>query len=205
MTTSIDVFADIWCPFAHIGLRCAREQLDAAGRPDVVLRIRPWPLELVNSAPMDPDRTTAHIAHLRHQIDDTRFVGFRVETFPTSTIEPLALTERAYVVDPQVGEAMAFALREALFERGIDISDPEAIAALAAEHGIDPPGPEDREAVIASWHEGQARGVKGSPHFFCGDAEMFCPSLDITRPAEGEVIIDLDVDRLAGFLRACLD
>ncbi len=204
MATEIEVFADIWCPFAHVGLRCARDQRDATGRDDVILRVRPWPLELVNSAPMDPAKTASHIEHLRHQINDDLFVGFDAANFPTSTLEALALIEHAYRTDGRTGEAATFALRDALFEKGLDISDPAVLASIAADLSIGSADAADRAAVTDSWHAGQARGVKGSPHFFSGDAEMFCPSLDISRSDAGDMSIALNIERLAAFLDLCL-
>jgi len=205
MTAEIEVFADIWCPFAHVGLRCARDQRDATGRDDAVIRVRPWPLELVNSAPMDPAKTDSHIEHLRHQINDDLFLGFDATNFPTSTLEALALIEHAYATDARTGEAATFAVRDALFEKGLDISDPAVLASIAAELGIGPTDDADRTAVTDSWHAGQARGVKGSPHFFSGDAEMFCPTLDISRSDAGDVSIALNIERLNAFLALCLD
>jgi predicted DsbA family dithiol-disulfide isomerase len=204
MTTEIEVYADIWCPFAHVGLRCARDQRDAQGRNDVLLRVRPWPLELVNSAPMDPAKTAAHIEHLRHQVDGNLFVGFDASNFPTSTLEALALIERAYRIDGRTGESATFAVRDALFEEGRDISDPAVLAALGAGLGIGSVDDSDRSAVTDSWRAGQARGVKGSPHFFSGDAEMFCPTLDISRSDAGDVSIALNIERLNAFLELCL-
>ena len=204
MTTEIEVFADIWCPFAHVGLRCARDQRDGMGRDDVALRVRPWPLELVNSAPMDPAKTASHIEHLRHQVNDDLFVGFDATNFPTSTLEALALIEHAYATDARTGEAATFEVRDALFEKGLDISDPAVLASIAAELGIGPTDDADRAAVIDSWHAGQARGVKGSPHFFSGEAEMFCPTLDISRSDAGDVSIALNIERLNAFLALCL-
>ncbi len=204
MAKEIEVFADIWCPFAHVGLRCARDQRDATGRDDAVIRVRPWPLELVNSAPMDPAKTASHIEHLRHQINDNLFVGFDAANFPTSTLEALALIEHAYATDARTGEAATFAVRDELFEKGLDISDPAVLASIAAELDIGPTDDADRAAVTDSWHAGQARGVKGSPHFFSGDAEMFCPTLDISRSDAGDVSIALNMERLNSFLALCL-
>ena len=47
---TIEVFADVLCPFTHVGLRAVAEQRARAGRDDVVIRVRAWPLELVNGA-----------------------------------------------------------------------------------------------------------------------------------------------------------
>jgi hypothetical protein len=47
----VEVFADVGCPFAHVGLRRFVERRDELGRDDVVLWVRAWPLELVNARP----------------------------------------------------------------------------------------------------------------------------------------------------------
>ena len=50
--SAIEVYADVWCPFAHVGLHYVVERRSALGRGDVLLDIRAWPLELVNGAPL---------------------------------------------------------------------------------------------------------------------------------------------------------
>ena len=66
------------------------------------------------------------------------------------------------------------------------------------------PDESDRAGVLADWREGVRRGVLGSPHFFCGDTDVFCPSLDITKdPIEGVSIVR-DASRLTEFLARCL-
>ena len=64
----IEVFADIWCPFAHVGLRAIEEQRARAGRRDVAIWVRAWPLELVNGAPLDPAVTKEHADDLRDEV-----------------------------------------------------------------------------------------------------------------------------------------
>ena len=99
---------------------------------------------------------------------------------------------------------MSFALRDALFEEGRDISDPVTLEYLAHDLGVVMPDESDRAAVLADWDEGQRRGVLGSPHFFCGDTDVFCPSLDITKdPVEGLSVVR-DVSRLTAFVERCL-
>jgi hypothetical protein len=45
--------------------------------------------------------------------------------------------------------------------------------------------------------------LRRSPHFFCGDTGVFCPSLDITKdPIEGVSILRV-VSRLTQFLEQC--
>jgi len=200
----IEVFADIWCPFAHVGLRAIEEQRARAGRGDMGIWVRAWPLELVNGAPLDPAVTKEHADDLRDQIAPDLFTNLDLERFPISTLDALALANRAYRTDLQVGERVSLALRDALFEEGRDISDPAVLGYLARDLGVVMPDESDRAAVLVDWDEGKRRGVLGSPHFFCGDTDVFCPSLDITKdPVEGLSVIR-DVSRLTAFLDRCL-
>jgi len=75
--TTIEVFADIWCPFAHVGLRAIEDQRARAGRTDVAIRVRAWPLELVNGEPLDPTVTGEHAEELRDQVALTLFQGLK--------------------------------------------------------------------------------------------------------------------------------
>jgi predicted DsbA family dithiol-disulfide isomerase len=200
----IEVFADIWCPFAHVGLRAIEEQRARTGRTDVAIWVRAWPLELVNGAPLDPAVTWEHADDLREQVAPTMFRNLDVDRFPSSTLDALALANRAYRTDLQLGERVSFALRDALFEEGRDISDQATLEYLARDLGVVMPYDTDRADVVADWHEGGRRGVLGSPHFFCGDTDVFCPSLDITKdPVEGVTIIK-DASRLTEFVERCL-
>jgi predicted DsbA family dithiol-disulfide isomerase len=200
----IEVFADIWCPFAHVGLRAVEEQRARAGRSDVAIRVRAWPLELVNGAPLDPAVTKDHADDLRTQVAPDLFSDLDVDRFPTSTLEALALANRAYRTDFGLGERVSFALRDALFEEGRDISDLATLEYLAHDLGVVMPDESDNAAVLADWDEGRRRGVRGSPHFFCGDTDVFCPTLDISKdPVEGLSVVR-DVSRLTAFVDRCL-
>ena len=199
----IEVFADIWCPFAHVGLRTIHEQCARIGRTDVAIWVRAWPLELVNGAPLDTSVTWEHANELRQQVAPNLFRHLEVNRFPISTLDALALANRAYRTDLKAGERVSFTLRDALFEEGRDISDRVTLEHLARELGVDLPDESDRAGVVADWHDGQRRGVLGSPHFFCGDADVFCPSLDITKdPVKGPLIVR-DTARLTEFLARC--
>jgi len=201
---TIEVFADIWCPFAHVGLRAVEEQRARSGRPDVAIWVRAWPLELVNGSPLDPEVTAEHADDLRQQVAPSLFEHLDVERFPSSTLDALALAHRAYRTDRQAGERMSFALRDALFEKGRDISERATLESLAHDLGVVMPDESDRSGVLADWRDGQRRGVLGSPHFFCGDTDVFCPSLDITKdPVRGVSIVN-DASRLTEFLARCL-
>ena len=201
--TTIEVFADLWCTFAHVGLRMADEQRRADGRDDVQLHVRAWPLEWVNGVPMDPQKVAEHVVELQEHVAPHLFSQVDVEHFPTTTIDALALVARAYRVSVSLGETASFAVRDALFEEGRDISDPTVLAEIGQRLGIGAPDDDDRAAVRADYEAGQAMGVIGSPHFFCRDEQMFCPSLQITRGDDG-LIIHSNIDTLAAFLARCL-
>jgi predicted DsbA family dithiol-disulfide isomerase len=200
--TVIDVYADIWCPFTHLGLRRFVERRDQEGA-DLRLRVYPWPLELVNGKPLDPDFIGEEIDDLRAQVSPGLFTGFRAETFPTTTLPALALVESAYAVDLAIGEVVSLLLRTELFEHGHDISDAEVLAEVAAEAGLPPAGEENRSAVEAGWEAGKERGVVGSPHFFTPSGDFFCPVLDIKR-VDGHLAIKPDVPAFEAFVAACL-
>ena len=200
----IEVFADTLCPFAHVGLRAVVRRRDRLGRHDVEVRVRAWPLELVNGAPLEAGATAEHAEALRAQVAPDLFAGLDPAHFPTTSLPSLALAAAAYRSGPEVGEAVSLALRRALFEDGRDISRPDVLAELGHAHGVGPPGSEDEEAVRRDWHLGERRGVRGSPHFFCAGAQAFCPSLDITRTDEGTLHVRRDTGALDAFLERCL-
>jgi len=198
----IEVYADIVCPFTHVGLRrlvSARKEL---GRDDVVIRIRAWPLELVNGAPLASKLVVEEVGELRDHVATGLFAGLDARTFPSTSLPALALAAVAYRQDPATGEAVSLALRDALFERGLDVSDRGVLAAIAEEHATHVPGPEGEELVRSEWAEGRARGVIGSPHFFVSGRDFFCPALDIKR-VDGHLRITADIAGFAEFVASC--
>lgn len=199
---TIEVFADIACPFTHVGLRRFAQRREELGRPDATLLVRAWPLEVVNGRPLDPDATADKVASLRDQVAPDLFTGFDPRTFPSTTLPALALAHAAYEVDVATGERVSLALRDLLFEQGTDVTDRAVLQALAEEHGVRF-DPEDHAAVLADHAEGADRGVVGSPHFFTASGGFFCPSLDIGHDADGRLQIAVDADRLDEFLAAC--
>ena len=84
--TIIDVYADILCPFAHVGLRTVVRRRMELGRGDVMLRVRAWPLELVNGHALDRSATAEHVVELREQVACDLFAGFDADNFPSSSL-----------------------------------------------------------------------------------------------------------------------
>jgi predicted DsbA family dithiol-disulfide isomerase len=201
--TQIVAFADMSCPFAHVGLRTVAKRREQLGLRDVTIRIKAWPLELVNGEPLDLQTIVDHVEDLRRQVSADLFTGFDPDTLPETTLPALALAHAAYRVDDEVGESVSFALRNALFEEGLDISEPSVLERVAATHDLRAVDDGDKRAIHDDWHEGEARGVQGSPHFFCGSAEAFCPSLDIAGGDDGELRIRRNIEVLDGFLAEC--
>jgi 2-hydroxychromene-2-carboxylate isomerase len=148
-------------------------------------------------------RSFTHVEELREQVASGLFQHVDIAHFPTSTLEALALVVRAYRFGIGVGEQASFALRDALFEHGQDISDPTVLRAIADRLDVSVPDETDRAAVRRDLEDGQHRGVLGSPHFFCGEANVFCPSLTIARNPDSGLWIQRTPARLLQFLDHC--
>jgi predicted DsbA family dithiol-disulfide isomerase len=199
---TIEVFADVACPFTHVGLRRFVQRRHELGRDDVRLHVRSWPLEIVNGRPLDATFIAEEVDEIRPQVGGSLFVGFRQDAFPASSLAAMSLAAAAYAVDDATGELVSLALRDLLFEQGIDIADPGVLAGVAAEHGITA-DLTDHTAVLAEHLSGVERGVIGSPHFFTAGGSFFCPSLDISRDAQSHLRITADAG-FDAFVDACL-
>lgn len=198
MSTTIEVFAEITCPFAYVGLEhvvAHVAEIDAS--VDVI--VRAWPLEWVNGTGLDVAGVQTKAAALCDQLGIDRFAGLRPDRWPRTTIPALALAAASYDVDSATGLAVSTALRTSLFELGADISDRDTLADIAGAHDVEF-DPDDDGAVRAEYELGRARGVKGSPHYFVADADFFCPALDLGRDADDHLIARFDPDGLARFL-----
>jgi predicted DsbA family dithiol-disulfide isomerase len=198
----IEVFADVRCPFTHVGLRRLVERRAALGRGDVQLLVRAWPLELVNQAPLDAAFIAEEVDEIREQVATDLFTGFDVAAFPSSSLPSLALAAKAYAASPAAGEQVSLALRDALFEQGRDVGDRDVLAGIAAAAGVAMPGDADRQRVLDDWAEGRERGVIGSPHFIVDETGFFCPALDIAR-VDGHLQIRTDREAFDAFVERC--
>jgi len=200
---TIEVFADIVCPFTHVGLQRLAAERSARGRDDVVLLVRAWPLELINGEPVARESAARQVVALRDSVAPDLFAGFDETLFPLSSLPALLLAAAAYHVALPVGEGMSLDLRRALFEEGRDVSDPTVLAELAGRHGV-PFALHDefRERVVADLEEGEGRGVRGSPHFFVDGTDVFCPTLQIAK-VDGQLTVSVDVERFGEFMERC--
>jgi 2-hydroxychromene-2-carboxylate isomerase len=197
----VEVFADVVCPFTHVGLRrlfALRQQMQ---RGDVAIRVRAWPLELVNGEPVPREVLVEEVTDLRRTVAPDLFTAFTPDLFPMTSLPALALAASAYKIDMHRGEEVSFELRQALFEEGRNLTDPAEllrIGQLATEGDIRA-GDAD---VQADYAEGRDRGVVGSPHFFVGDDDFFCPTLAIER-VDGHLSISFDAAGFNEFIDRC--
>ncbi len=159
--TVIEVFADVGCPFAHVGLRRLVDRRDELGRTDVVLRVRAWPLEQVNDEPLDAALIDEEVAAIQVQVAPDLFTGFDPNAFPSSSLPAFALAAAAYRRSDTVGEAVSIALRDLCFEQGIDIANDVVLGRLAAEYDLTITD-DDRASIERDHAEGGSRGVVGS-------------------------------------------
>jgi predicted DsbA family dithiol-disulfide isomerase len=198
----VDVFADVTCPFAHVGLRRFVAYREARSATKPVLRVRAWPLELVNGEPLDPDLVAQHVEELREQVAPDLFRDFDRERMPASSMPALELVAAAYERGDRAGERMSLLVRDALFERGFDLGQPDVLAELAATEHNDLTTPDARRLVLADFEDGKRRGVRGSPEFFLDGRGWYCPSLEIEKAVDG-LRIRPDVEEIQAFLAAC--
>lgn len=190
--TTVEVFADVVCPFTHVGLHTLIDRRVQRGLTEPRMRLRAWPLELINGQPLDPHHVAAEISALRESVRPDLFAGFSAEAFPRTSMAAFALTAAAdRTGDPALSEEVGMALRNATFEEGLDIGRPEVVEAVAARFGLTPLDAEATGAAVrADWDEGKQRGVVGSPHFFTDDGgSWFCPGLAISRDDVGNFIV----------------
>jgi len=199
----IDIYADIWCPFTHVGLRRLVKERDARAL-HTTIRVYAWPLEFINGRPLDPQLAATEIAALRAAVSPDLFAGFTASRFPTTTIPALGLAAAAYRLGDDIGEKVSLRVRDAVFEEGRDIGDDAELRTIGREFGVEPMERSKAEAAVrADWERGTARGVQGSPHFFAGNRDWFCPSLRI-RHEGSEFDISVDVARLDDFYATAL-
>lgn len=202
--TVIQVFADIGCPFAHVGLVRFVQRREAAGRSDVRLHVRAWPLEIVNGEPMDPRFIAEEIDQIAEQLATGLFDGFDADAFPSTSIPALALAAAAYRQDMPTGELVSLELRDLCFRQGRDVADASVLGDVASRHGLTATSA-DAEQVRTDLAAGRELDVTGSPHFFTPTGDFFCPALDVGHDAEGQLRIAPDPAGFDRFLDACFE
>ena len=67
------------------------------------------------------------IAALQTSVAPELFKGFDAAPWPATSIPAFGLVSNGYALDDATGEALTFAVRDALFEECLDIADPEVL------------------------------------------------------------------------------
>ncbi len=191
MGIQIEAFAEITCPFAHVGLKVVTEALHQLAEPPPLV-VRPWPLEWVNGSGLDALAVALKAKALDVALGRDDFGGFDPTHWPVSTIAAHNLVAAAYAEDAATGLSVSLELRTLLFERGIDIGDPQVLAELAASHELAAPPAEPTPAMQDAYEDGRRRGVRGSPEFFVGAQPFFCPSLELGHDDAGSLTASFD-------------
>jgi 2-hydroxychromene-2-carboxylate isomerase len=197
----IEVFADVVCPFTHVGLRRLVTYRRQQHRDDVAIRVRAWPLELVNGERVPRELLVEEVTELRQTVASDLFHAFKPELFPMTSLPALAVTAAAYRIDLHLGERVSLALREALFEEGRDLTDSAELLRIGQVPTWDNVRAAEAD-VQADYAEGCARGVIGSPHFFVGNEGFFCPTLALER-VDGHLTVTFDADGFHEFIHRC--
>jgi predicted DsbA family dithiol-disulfide isomerase len=197
----VEVFADVACPFTHVGLRRITAWRTEHHLVEPLLRVRAWPLEFVNGHSLEGTAFAHKITALRADVAPELFASFDPSRFPTTSIPAMASEAAAYSQGVEIGERFSLAVRTALFEEGLDVADPDVLRAISHQLGAHDLVPGDDAAVIADYEAGRRRGVAGSPHFFTADGDFFCPSLHIDH-GEGGLGVHFDADGFQRFLAA---
>jgi predicted DsbA family dithiol-disulfide isomerase len=200
--TTVEVFADVTCPFAHVGLRRFVARRAAFGIERPILNVRAWPLEFVNGELLERELVAQHVDELRNQVAPDLFQGFDPDVLPMSSMPAFKLVAAAYEVSDVTGERVSLQVRDALFEHGRDISDPDVLRELAVRAGIPAQSRSAEQIVLRDYEEGRRRGVRGSPEFFLDGRGWYCPSLHIEN-VDGTLRIEPDLEAVESFLTAC--
>ena len=145
--TRVDVFADIVCPFTHVGLRRLSEARHARA-VDLSLHVHAWPLEWINGAPLGPELLVREIDALRASVAPDLFSGFDAALFPLTSIPAFAArrgglrSRRRNRRSPEHGPARR------LFEQGEDISRDDILWEVGRRFDIDAPDLAAAEAAV---------------------------------------------------------
>lgn len=178
---SIDVYADIVCPWCYIGRAHLKQAL--AQRPDLdaTLRWRPFQLQPdmpAEGKPFRPmlaqkfggqDRAQQMFERVRQMgADQGLTFDFEAIDIAPNTVDAHRLV--LWAEDQEHGDEMAETLFCAYFTEGQDVSDRDVLAACAADVGLDPDGAravldgDDYAAEVrTSQDEARRRGVTGVP------------------------------------------
>ena len=128
----------------------------------------------------------------------------RSRALPTTTLPALACAHAANRHGTATGEAVSLALREALFEAGLDISRAPGAGRDRRTVWRGPAGPPRRGWRARRLARGNGAGRQGLTTLLLRGPDAFCPSLDISRDGQGHLTVKPDFEALDAFLKGCV-
>jgi len=210
---TIDVYADIACPWCYVGRARLKRALTERPALDVTLRWRPFQLQ-PDMPPAGRDFRTVLERKLggwdraERMFDRIRELGSEMDlTFDFDAIEVAPNTADAHRLvlwaqNRGRGDATATALFRAYFSKGRNVSDADVLVDCAAAAGLDADaartlldGDDYADAVRESQAQAQRRGITGVPCYVFGDrhavtgaqpTEVFVEALDAVTPTSSQ-------------------
>jgi predicted DsbA family dithiol-disulfide isomerase len=210
---TIDVYADIACPWCYVGRARLKQALDR--RPDLDVAPRWRPFQLQPDMPAGGrdfrevlERKFGGWDRARRMFDRIRELGSELGlTFDFDAIEAAPNTADAHRLvlwaqNRGRGDATATALFRAYFSEGRNVSDADVLVDCAAAAGLDADaartlldGTDYADAVRESQAQAQRRGITGVPCYVFGDrhavtgaqpTEVFVEALDAVTPTSSQ-------------------
>jgi len=187
--STIEVFSDFLCPFCYIAeastLACLQSRYPTLEVVWKGFELHPEiPRGGVKLADFFPEAgVQAFKVRLASMTEEFGVADFELPEHLPNTMRAHALTE--YARCRGVQRPVRESLMEAYWRHGLNIEDPEVLAQIANEHGLDPE--KALSASVSSHYElmviqnratGYERGVAGVPTFFVdGKAVMGCQAV----------------------------
>lgn len=209
---TIDVYADIACPWCYLGRARLKEALARRDDLDVTLRWRPFQLQ-PNMPPEGHDfrevleQKFGDWRQVQQMFDRLRTLGAEMDlTFDFDGIEVAPNTADAHRLilwtedehGEEAGDAMATRLFRAYFSEGRNISTTDVLVDCATDLGYDETrirslleGQEYSTSVQDSQQQAQRRGITGVPCYVFDDeqavtgaqsVDVFAEALDAVQP-----------------------
>lgn len=208
---TIDVYADIACPWCYVGRAHLKNALAQRPALNVTLRWRPFQLQphmpptgrdfrkVLSEKFGGWDQAQQMFERIQDMgaEDDLTFDFEAIEVAP-NTADAHRLILWAQDQDPEAADALATTLFRAYFTEGRNVSDPAVLADGAAETGLEADaaravleGDDYAEAVRTSQQQAQRRGITGVPCYVFGDehaltgaqpTDVFVEALDTLAP-----------------------
>ncbi len=162
----------------------------------VRVRERAFPLETYGSGPPDRKELEVEMWMAAIQEPEARFVPFRGDDWPTTTLPAFEAAWCAFQQGEQVGHDFDLRIRRAFYAEGRNIGRREVMLDLAREAGLDMGhftrlfnSPEPRAAVLAEGRLGKEQyKVHGTPTVMLSDGAKLRHPLAYAEIRDGKIL-----------------